>query len=235
MARIGLLVPSSNSSVEPETYRLLPPEISLHTARLRLTHISPETIAAMVDEIESQGRLVASAGVDVIMLGAVSPGLIKGAGYDRELAARIEAATGKRAATTATAMLDALRHLGAKRIAIGAPYDASVSRIAQEFVEANGIAVVAAHDLGLVDNLEVGRLDVSVAYDLGLRVDHPDADAIVFAGTNMRTMAIVERLERELGKPVVSTTAACLWSALRIIGHAQPIGGHGRLLRELGA
>jgi maleate isomerase len=235
MPRIGLLVPSSNSSVEPEIYGLLPPEVSLHTARLHLTHISPETIVAMVDEIEAQGRLLASADVDVIMLGAVAPGLIKGAGYDRELAAKIEAATGKRAATTATATLDALRHLGAKRIAIGAPYDGSVSKIAQEFMEANGITVVGAHDLGIVDNLKVGRLDESVAYDLGRKVDRPDADAIVFAGTNMRTMAVVERLEQDLGKPVVSTTAACLWAALRIIDFRHAITGHGKLLRELAA
>lgn len=233
MPRIGLLVPSSNSSVEPEIYRLLPPEATLHTARLHLTHISPETIAAMVDEIEEQSRLVASADVDVIMLGAVAPGLIQGAGYDRELAARIEKVTGKKACTTATAMLDALRHLGAKKIAIGAPYDASVSKIAQRFLEANGVTVVAAHDLGIVDNLKVGRLDESVAYDLGRTVDRPDAEAIVFAGTNMRTMAVVEKLENDLGKPVVSTTAACLWAALRIIDYKQPIRGFGRLLREV--
>ncbi len=233
MPRIGLLVPSSNSSVEPEIYGLLPAEVTLHTARLHLTHISPETIVAMVDEIESQARLLASADVDVIMLGAVAPGLIRGAGYDRELAGKIEAATGKRAATTATATLDALRHLGAKRIAIGAPYDASVSKIAQSFMEANGIAVAGALDLGIVDNLKVGRLDDQVAYDLGRNVDRPDADAIVFAGTNMRTMAVVERLERDLGKPVVSTTAACLWAALRIVGLKHPISGYGRLLREV--
>ena len=76
-ARIGLLIPSSNTSVEPEFYRALPPEVTLHTARLFLSHISEETIAAMLAEMESQGKLLATADVDVIMLGAVSPGFLK--------------------------------------------------------------------------------------------------------------------------------------------------------------
>jgi len=234
MPRLGLLVPSSNTSVEPEIYRLLPASISLHTARLHLTHISPETIVAMVEEIETQSRLLAGADVDVIMLGAVAPGLIKGAGYDRELAARIESATGKRASTTATALLDALTHLGVKSVAVGAPYDASVSRIAIDFLTANGIAVAGARDLGLVDNLQVGRLTDDDVLALGRSLDRPEAQALVFAGTNMRSMDVVEQLERETGKPVVATTAACLWAALRVLGHRQGIEGYGRLLRSIG-
>lgn len=235
MARIGLLVPSSNTTVEPEFYRVLPREVTLHTARLFLAHISPDTIAAMVSELETQGKLLASADVDVIMLGAVAPGFLKGAGYDRELAQKIEAATGKRATTAATALLAALEHLGASRIVVGGPYDAGVGAIAKSFLEANGIAVLATHELGFTDNLAVGRLGAETAYELGKRIDHPDAEAIVFAGTNMKTMDVIEKLERELGKPVISTTAASLWQALGIVGWTGGIPGYGRLLGNLAA
>ncbi len=232
-ARIGLLIPSSNTSVEPEFYRALPPEVTLHTARLFLSHISEETIAAMLAEMESQGKLLATADVDVIMLGAVSPGFLKGLGYDRELAARIAAATGKRASTTATALLDALRHLNVTRIAIGAPYDKVVSEIASRFLQANGIEVVGTQELGLTENLEVGRLPPESAYDMGLRLDSDRAQAIVFAGTNWRTMAITGRLEAKIGKPVISTTAAALWSALRIVGWQGTLAGQGQLLNHV--
>jgi len=235
MARIGLLVPSSNTTVEPEFYRALPHEATLHTARLFLAHISPETIAAMMNELETQSRLLASADVDIIVLGAVAPGFLKGLGYDRELAARIEAATGKRAITAATALIAALKHLGASRIAAGGPYDARVGAIGKSFLEANGIAVLATHELGLTDNLAVGRLGAETAYELGKKIDRPDAEAIVFAGTNMKTLDIVEKLERELSKPVVSTTAASLWAALTIIGGTESVPGYGRLLRDLTA
>lgn len=232
-ARIGLLIPSSNTSVEPEFYRALPAQVTLHTARLYLSQISEETIAAMLAELESQGKLLATADVDVIMLGAVSPGFLRGADYDRELAARIAAATGKRASTTATALLESLEHLKVSRIAVGAPYDKVVSDIASRFLQANGITVVATRELGLTDNLEVGRLAPQSAYDMGLELDHPEAQAIVFAGTNWSTMAITEQLEARLGKPVISTTAAALWSALRLVGWRGSLPGQGKLLGNI--
>lgn len=233
-ARIGLLIPSSNTSVEPEFYRALPVEVTLHTARLFLSSISENTIGAMLAELDSQARLLATADVDVIMLGAVSPGFLKGASYDQELAARIAAATGKRASTTATALLEALRHLNVTRIAIGAPYDKVVSEIASRFLQGNGIEVVASRELGLTQNIEVGRLAPQSAYDMGLELDCPRAQAIVFAGTNWRTMAITDKLEAKIGKPVISTTAAALWSALRIVGWRGALAGQGQLLSNIG-
>ena len=100
--RIGLLVPSSNTTVEPEFYRALPPHISLHVARLPLTQITPESILAMVADLETQSARLASADVDLIVLGATAPSFLKGLGYDREIAQRIEKSTGKRATTTST-------------------------------------------------------------------------------------------------------------------------------------
>jgi maleate isomerase len=228
--RIGLLIPSSNTSVEPEFYCALPPEITLHTARLYLSRISEASIAGMLTELETQARLLATADVDVIMLGAVAPGFLRGLGYDRELAARIAVATGKRALTTATALLESLHHLKVSRIAIGAPYDKVVSEIASRFLQANDIEVVGAQALGITENLEVGRLPAESAYEMGLKLDSAKAQAIVFAGTNWRTMAITARLEAKIGKPVVSTTAAALWSALRMVGWQGALAGQGQLL-----
>ena len=78
MARIGLLVPSSNTTVEPEFYRALPKDVTLHVARLFLTQITPEAILAMVQDLETQSRNLASADVDVIVLGATAPSFLKG-------------------------------------------------------------------------------------------------------------------------------------------------------------
>lgn len=233
MGRIGLLVPSSNTTVEPEFYRALPADVTLHTARLFLAQITPGSILDMVADLETQSRHLASADVDVIVLGATAPSFLKGLGYDRELIARIEAATGKRATTTSTALIEALRHLGASRVALGSAYDEKVNAIARAFLEANGVTVLDAQGLDLVDNLVVGRLGAETAYELARRVDRSDAEAVVLACTNWRTMEVIERLERELGKPVVSTTQASIWAALRIIGGTDGVPGYGRLLREI--
>lgn len=233
--RIGLLVPSSNTTVEPEFYRALPASVTLHTARLFLTEITPEAILRMVEDLEQQSRLLASADVDVIVMGATAPSFLKGAGYDREVMARIEKATGKPATTTSTALLRALRFLDAKRIVLGSAYTDKVNAIAQGFLEANGLKVVAARGLGMVDNLAVGRLGPESAYELARDAAHADADAVVLACTNWRSMDVIERLERELGKPVVSTTQVSVWDALRLIGYRGEISGYGRLLRTLAA
>ena len=235
MSRIGLLVPSSNTTVEPEFYRALPKDVTLHVARLHLAQIATDSIASMVGDIEARSRDLATADVDVIVLGAAAPSFLKGLGYDREMAQKITAASGKPATTTSTALIEALRHLGVSRVVLGAAYDDKVNAIAKTFLEVNGFNVLAAHGLGLVDNLVVGRLDESSAYELARKIDRPDAEAIVLACTNWKTMDAIERLERELGKPVVSTTQVSIWAALRAIGRIEGVPGYGRLLRDLTA
>ena len=235
MGRIGLLVPSSNTTVEPEFYRALPKDVTLHVARLPLVQIAADSIAGTADHIETQSRALATADVDIIVLGAAAPSFLKGLGYDREMAKKIEAASGKRATTTSTALIEALKHLGISRAVLGAAYDDKVNAIAKEFLEANGFNVLGAHGLGLVDNLVVGRLDASSAYDLAKKIDRPDAEAIVLACTNWKTMDVIERLEKELGKPVLSTTQVSIWAALRALGRTEGVPGYGRLLRDLTA
>ena len=235
MSRIGLLVPSSNTTVEPEFYRVLPKGVTLHVARLFLAQIATDSIANTVNDLETQSRNLATADVDVIVLGAAAPSFLKGLGYDREMAQKITAASGKPATTTSTALIEALHHLGVSRFVLGAAYDDKVNAIAKTFLEANGFNVLAAQGLGLVDNLVVGRLDETSAYELARKIDRPDAEAIVLACTNWKTLDMIERLERELGKPVLSTTQVSIWAALRAVGRVEGVPGYGRLLRDLTA
>ena len=233
--RIGLLVPSSNTTVEPEFYRALPANVTLHTARLFLTDITPEAILRILQDLEEAAKLLATADVDVIVMGATAPSFLKGAGYDREVMDRIVKATGKPATTTSTALLRALKLIEAKRIVLGSAYTDKVNAIASAFLEANGFEVVAARGLNMIDNLAVGRLGPESAYDLALGTAGMDADALVLACTNWRSMEMLERLERELKRPVLSTTQVSVWDALRLVGFRGEVAGYGRLLRTLGA
>ena len=119
------------------------------------------------------------------------------------------------------------------RVVLGSAYDEKVNGIAKSFLEASGVEVLAMKGLSLVDNLVVGRLSTQTAYDLALEVNSDEADAIVLSCTNWQTMDSLERIERETGKPVISTAQASIWAALRMIGHTEAISGYGRLLREL--
>ena len=233
--RIGLLVPSSNSTVEVEFYRALPQDVSLHVGRLPIAQVDPQSIAGMVDVLETEAKKLASADVDVIVLGAAAPSFLKGMGYDREMSQRIVQATGKPATTASTALLQSLKALGAGRIALGTAYSSRVNAIAIDFLAANGVEVVKTECLGLVDNLEIGRLDVQTAYDLGRRIATPQAQAIAFLCTNWQSMAIIDQLERDTHLPVLSSTQFSVWAALKTIGYAGRVEGYGRLLSEMPA
>lgn len=233
--RVGLLVPSSNSTVEVEFYRALPADVSLHVGRLPITQVDPASIAGMVDPLETEAKKLASADVEVIVLGAAAPSFLKGIGYDREMSARIARATGKPATTASTALLQALAAFGAKRIALGTAYTSTVNDIAIAFLRANGIEVVKTECLGYADNLQIGRLDVESAYAVGRRIACPEAQAIAFLCTNWQSMAIIDRLERDTGSPVLSSTQFSVWAALKTVGYAGRVEGYGKLLETMPA
>jgi len=229
--RIGLLLPSSNTVQEPDFWKALPKGMTLHVTRLTLSNIEAESTMRIVEELEAESRKLVDADVDVIVLAATAPSSRKGLGYDRELIQRITAASGKPATTASTAAVEALRVLGAKRIVIGAPWGEAVNQTTASFMEANGFQVLAHQGLGHVRNLDVGLLDEQTAYDMGRRIDRPDADAVMLACGNWSTFGILDRLEREIGKPVLSTNQVSLWHVLKILG-ADPLPGLGRLLRD---
>lgn len=230
--RLGLLLPSSNSTQEPEFADMLPRNVSLHTTRLTLNNIDADSTERIVEELAAESRKLADADVDVILLAATAPTSRKGMGYDRELVRRIREASGKPATTASTGMMEAFTELGIRRVALAAAWSAGVNATVASFIEASGVQVVSQEAIGVVRNIEVGRLDPQTAYDYGRKADRPDADAVFLACGNWLTADAVERLERDLGKPVLTTNVVSLWAALRTMGHREPVTGHGSLLRE---
>ena len=123
-------------------------------------------------------------------------------------------------------------HLGVKRIALATPYSESISRAGRAFWEAAGFEVVGYRRLDDVANIYAETEER--AYALGRAADVPDAEAVLISGTGLPTVGIIEQLERELGKPVVTSQQAGLWRALRLANLTDPVPGFGRLLRERG-
>jgi maleate cis-trans isomerase len=230
--RFGLLTPSSNTTQEPEFSAALPPSVSLHTGRVSYRDITPEEQMRCVLELETESRKLADAEVDCIVFAATSPTVAKGKGYDRELIKRMQDASGRPATTAATAFVDALTRLAVEKIAIGAPWSRIMDEPMVAFMEASGFAVVHSEVMGLVASIELGRLGPEHAYALARRTDRPQAEAIVMPGGNWSSMPVVERLERELGKPVLVNNAVSLWAGLRLLKRNDSIPGYGLLLRE---
>jgi maleate isomerase len=232
LRRIGLLLPSSNTTQEPEYSRILPDRVTLHVARLPLRNVEPSSTARIVEDIEIESQKLADADVDAIVLAATAPSSRNGVGYDKELIERIEAASGKPATTASTALILALTALNAKRLVLGTPWSEATNLASAAFIEASGFSVLAHHALGCISNLEIGLLDEQTAYDMGVLLDRPYADAVMLAGGNWLTLSIVDRLEATIGKPVLTTNQVSLWAVLRLADYHEPVFGWGILLRE---
>jgi maleate isomerase len=230
--RIGLLLPSSNTTQEPEFTRILPDGITLHVARLPLRNVGADDTARVVEDIEGESRKLADADVDAIVLAATAPSSRNGIGYDRELIGRIEAASGRKATTASTALIQALSAMGLQRLAVAAPWSAAVNATTAAFIEASGVTVLTQRAMGHVSNLDIGDLPEETAWQEGLAVDQVEAQAVMLACGNWATLGIVDRLESAIGKPVLTTNQVSLWAVLRLVGYHAPVFGWGRLLRD---
>jgi maleate cis-trans isomerase len=231
--RIGLLLPSSNTTQEFEFTRVMPDGITLHAARLPLSTVEQSAaVPWSVEDIEIESRKLADADVDAIVLSTTAPGFANGIGYDQELIERIETVSGKKATTASIALIQALAALDIKRVGIGAPWSEAVNGALAASMAASGLSVVSHNTLGCVSDLEIGLLEEQTAYDMGIAVDRPDAQAVVLACGNWLTLGIVDRLEASIGKPILTTNQVSLWAVLRLVGYHAPVFGWGRLLRE---
>lgn len=229
-ARIGLIVPSSNTTMEEEFRRALPRGISLHVARVKLRRVNVGELREMENYVESAADRLADAGVDVIAYGCTTGSLVGGVGYDERIAGRIEGASGVRAVPTATAVVEALRYLGVERVSLATPYIQEVNKKEEEFLRGNGFHVVSIKGLGIEENVEIGKQVPETVYKLGKSADHPDAEGLFISCTNLRTFEVLGVLEKDLGKPVISSNSATLWAVLRELGVKETLEGLGSLL-----
>ncbi len=230
--RVGLLIPSSNSLIEPEYYAVMPRSVSVHFARLTMTEVSDAGLARQDEDVAAQSRLLASANVEVILFCLTAASFHKGLDYDADLKRRIEDHSGKPALTAARTIIDALNVLGVGRIAMATPFVPEVTEASRRFLVDNGFDVVAAEGLAYVDNFSIALIDPETVRDLIRRVDSDAAEAIVVPGGNMPCLSIAEAMEEELGKPVVTTNQAGIWALLRHLGSFNRLTGPGRLVRD---
>ena len=236
--RIGIILPSANNVFEPDIQRLMPGDVSCHTARMPITNVSllaqeqAEAMKQMEEAMEECARSLATAGMDAMAYACTTGSLLGGLGYDQKVIQRIQDVGSAPAVATSAAVVVALRTLGINKVCVVTPHSEEVNAKIQPFLEGNGFQVIsmAGKGLGTRNPLEIGDDPPEDIYDFALDNWDPEADGMFLSCTNWQALDVVEQLEQASGKPVVSSNQATIWTALQMVGYAEPIRGYGQLL-----
>lgn len=235
-ARIGFLVPPGNPTVEPEMAELAPAGVSVHFARMSAngpagTHTGQEARnLSQIASLDDATRLLAMVSPQAIVMAHTATSYTLGQEAEAALVRRQEAASGTRFVTAFGSVLEALHRLGVRRIAYATPYNAELTEQGRAHLALHGFDVVGVARLENVRNIYEETTER--AYAVGRQADRPEAEAIFLSGTGMPTLAMLQVLEDDLGKPVFSAASAMMWNALRVAGVRSSRPGYGRLLMQ---
>ena len=233
--RIGVLVPAGNPTVEPELYRMAPASVTLHFARLDGGEGTPgapvgmeQRLLVYLDSLPAVLPTLAAVQPAVVVLAHTSVSYALGYSDEPALVVRMTKLAGCPGITASRAILAAFAQLGVRRIALATPYSEAIETLGAVYWKAAGLDVVAHRRLEGVTNIYDET--EARAYELGRSIDMREAEALLISGTGLPTAGIIQRLENELGKPVVTGQTAALWHALRVAGVDARVSGYGRLL-----
>jgi maleate isomerase len=235
LGRIGLLVPNMNTIMEVDFHRLAPDGVSVHTSRISWK--KPENSVSALTELRensiSAAKDVAAANVDVIVFGCTGGSVLGGASGEQAIVDRIFSETEIPTITTAMATLAGLREMGISRVSVASPFSSEMDEKLKQFLEENEIQVANVASFGQRDVSEYEKYAPSALLDLGRQAFVPEADGVFFSCNQIRAIEVVSDLEKELGKPVVTSVQASLWLALKTIGVRVPVNGFGKLLARV--
>ena len=236
--RLGLIVPSSDTTVEADFMMAAPSNVSIHSHRAWLPSEGDgqKGMEDMNAELQTAARYLATAKVDVIACCGTTAGFYKGPGWDTDMLRPIEEEAGVPVAGTSHSSVEALRFFGAKKVSVATPYLEWNNQKLKVYLDALDFEVLNLESeewAFKAPNRMIGDEDPEDILRFASRVFKPEADALFCSCSAWRSMEMVAELEKRTGKPVVTANQAVIWGAFRKLGITEPIHGFGRLLEGL--
>jgi maleate cis-trans isomerase len=235
MKTIGLISPNSTEETLADVYKIFPPDIRIEGRTLTVTKYTDDEFhraeLAFLDLVRDLARLP----LDFLMVTGELFLSYKGPGSDKEILKLVQGVTPTPASTVLTAVSRGCRALGLKRVVMASPFPEDQDERLVKFLAHDGIEVVAFKGLGCPNADVIWQLAPETGYELSMELlrKHPEVDGVYMPCNKWRTVSVIDRIENDSGKRVVTNTQAWTWEALRLMGMLTPVNGFGQLLREL--
>lgn len=232
--RIGLLVPSINTTMETEFWRIAPEGVSVHSARIAGgRHGTPEELRGMENASKQAAREVAMVEPDVVVYGCTSGSFFEGPAWNRKICQQLSEITKAPTVTTAGAMAACLMAGGHRKVDVVTPYVEVTNERLKHFLKAHGIDTVKLGTFDMLDMFDHAKILPEEIYRKVKEITTPKSEAVFVACTQLRALEVVDMLERDLGKPVYAAVQASAWQAFEAMGVDPKIANCGSLLRRL--
>lgn len=219
--RVGLIVPSTNTVMEPDLYRNLPPGTTLHTSRMLLEgSVTIETEELMLDVyLPECARQIGTLRPDVVVFGCTSAGALRGPAYEHELAGEISQATGAPTVTIMGAVVDELRLLDVKSVAVLTPYSEEINDTIKDSLETSGFTVphINGMDVKGAFNIAAVSPEEIVEY-VREELAGVESDCLFVSCANLKSVDVLEEIRSVAGRPVVTSNQAVIEGVKRAIG-----------------
>lgn len=235
--RIGILIPSTNTTVEADLQRVLGDAISVHSERL---HIPDGTMtAAFLDEmnrgLEEKVKRLAAARADVIAYACTSGSFYRGSTWDDQVSQIVQDNAGVPCVTTSTAVTKAFRALGLHTISVITPYPQWTNDKLADYYRNEGFEIVNVHGdsrAAALGHRAINDQDPAQIEQFGRNHFDRGAQGLFCSCTAWRSLECVENLESTLDVPVVSSNQATIWAALHAIDRVDAATHSGRLFAK---
>lgn len=234
-ARIGFIVPGSTIETIPiQFYKIVPKGVTLVFTSMGISSVCKEEIEVALKGLEKAAGELAKAKVDVIVLGGSPPVIFGGFGFDKKIIDRIKTVTDIPATTSQTLAVDALNILKVKKLVVASPLRQDQNSLLKQFLQDTGFLVLNVKGLNL-QRFDVNLLTSDASYKLTIEAcqEVKEFDGVYLPCAPMPTVEIIDKLEKDLGKPVVTSVQAMIWGAFKILGISDTITGYGQLFSTL--
>jgi maleate cis-trans isomerase len=234
-AKIGHVAPSRGDTLVYEFYRMLPDGFMILNSTGTIRQLVDADLERQLQRIEEAAADLVDNKCDSIIIGG-SPLFTKlGYGSDVEMGRKLTAKFSVPISAGITGEIEALRALSIERLVVATPHEDTLNERMKAFLEASGLKVLKIQGYGVRKNADLTDMDVHAAYKIAKRLyqDAPEADGVFVPCPRWPTITDVDLLEREIGKPVITSCQAYIWHALKLAKVKQNVSGFGRLMASL--